>query len=216
MEPVLRLLHHDPCNTLHRPYSGMVDYAPEAGFLGTNEMKVRALKYLVIVAPLLILGYFFFFMNRWPGVDFVEVRAYAWPIAEHEENVYVIVDDMSLRPDVLNKEGAVLSADQVKRLMLAVTGEHKEHPVASCYIPHNAFVFYNAEKKPVAFIEICFDCLGERIVPKGAARRVDLPALASLFVELKLPAGRYGDAKSFMQSMERMSNTVRAPDENSR
>lgn len=100
--------------------------------------------------------------------------------------------------------------------MLAVTGEHKDHPIAACYFPHNAFVFYNAEKKPVAFIEICFDCFGERILPKGAARRVDLPALASIFVELKLPAGRYGDAKSFEQSLEKMSNVIRVPDEKSK
>lgn len=178
-------------------------------------MNSRTLKYLTIVAPLLILGYIFLFTHQWPGNDFVEVRAYAWPIEsmENQKGEYVILEDMSLKPGAVNKDGTILSADQVRRLLLAVTGEHKDHPIASCYMPHNAFVFYNAERKPVAFVEICFDCLSERIGPKGAARRADLPALASLFVELNLPVGSYGDSKSFVQYMEKMSNVVRAPDE---
>lgn len=61
-------------------------------------MNVRILKYLAIVTPLLTVGYFLFFVNRWPGVDFVEVRAYAWPITEQDKGEYVILDDMSLNP----------------------------------------------------------------------------------------------------------------------
>jgi len=106
---------------------------------------------------------------------------------------------MSLKPGVINKDGALLSPEQTKRLRVAITGLHPDYSVAGCFLPHNAFVFYNAEKRPVAFVEVCFDCGGIRALLKGAAIWVDMLGLGAIFDELKLPLGGYPNLASFKQ-----------------
>lgn len=138
----------------------------------------------------------------WPKIEFTEVKAYAWPGSLEVEEV--VLPEMKLREGVLNREGAVLTAAEVKALTAAVTGKHKATPIAGCYSPHNAFVFYDAAKKPVAFVEICFTCLGKRIEPAGAAEHIDFNALAHLFTAHQLPLGRYPDTETFISEQKRM------------
>ena len=148
--------------------------------------------------------------EEWPGLPFAEVRAYAWPVDKTKGGGRVIMPGMKLREDVINKDGAVLSPDQIKRLQAAVTGDHAEHGLMRCYSPHNAFIFYDTGKRPVAFVEICFDCVGSATEPPTAAKWKDFSALAKIFVELKLPMGSWPDLEkfnSFFKSMKR--NTVR-------
>lgn len=123
----------------------------------------------------------------WPDIPFTEVRAYAWP-TDLRTNA-VILPGMKPLPGSLRPEGIPLSPQQVTRLQTAVTGRFPEVVQAFCYVPHNAFIFYNADKKPVAYVEICFTCGGYRAAPKGTAKNYDLPALAKLFHELGLPTG---------------------------
>jgi hypothetical protein len=124
----------------------------------------RAILFLLLSALPLFAG------QPWPGIKFTEVRAYAWPI-KAVKSVDVILPGMKLRPDVINKEGTVLTPQEVKQLLAAVTGKHRNYAVAMCHIPHNAFVFYDAAREPVAFVEICFGCSNHRIEPEGAAGR---------------------------------------------
>ena len=70
----------------------------------------------------------------------------------------------------------------------------------ACYTPHNAFVFFDAKKKPVAFVEICFTCLMYRAEPAGAAQNWDLLALARIFSAHRLPMGEYRDFQSFSKA----------------
>ena len=160
------------------------------------------MKHLPLIVLCLIASSIFA-ADDWPGVKYAEVRAYAWFDRKDHKEEDVILKDMSLKQGVINPDGALLSEEQVKVLLKAVTGVHKDHPIAGCYEPHNAFIFYNSEKKPVAFVEVCFGCLGQRISPEGAAKRIDLPALAGIFGELKLPMGEYADAKAFTESFEK-------------
>jgi len=37
----------------------------------------------------------------------------------------------------------------------------------SCYDPHNAILFFNKKRKVIAYIEICFDCLGMQFSSKS-------------------------------------------------
>jgi hypothetical protein len=134
----------------------------------------------------------------WPGRAFAEVRAFAWP-DDHTTEAVIRLGGR-LKPGVLNPEGALLSAEQVKRLQIAVVGQHKGSPSALCYYPHNAFVFYDAAKRPVAFVEVCFTCGGFRAAPRGAAQIIDEAALAALFGELKLPMGKYKDLADYQKS----------------
>lgn len=145
---------------------------------------------------IMLLSQSVFATEAWPALPFVEARAYAWPV-EGTKGGLVILPGIKLREDVINKEGAVLNPDQVKRLQAALSGKHAKHALIRCYSPHNAVVFYDSGKRPVAFVEICFDCLGAGTMPKAPAEWKDFPALAKIFAELKLPIGRSGDLENF-------------------
>ncbi|WP_265594494.1 hypothetical protein [Haloferula sp. BvORR071] len=153
-----------------------------------------------IVLALLLLSRGAFAAEEWTGLPFAEVRAYAWPADTNGRQV--ILPGIKLREDVLNKEGALLNDDQIKRLQAAVTGKHTQHALMRCYSPHNAFVFYDSAKKPVAFVEICFDCLGTATQPKSSAEWKDFPGLAKIFFELKLPVGHWPSLEKFNQFFE--------------
>ena len=147
---------------------------------------------------LLLLTTSLFAGEPWPRVPFAEVRAYSWPADRNTKAV--ILPGMVLKPGVLNAGGAPLSQEQVARLRVAITARHPAHDHALCYMPHNAFVFYNAARKPVAFVEICFACFGYRAEPAGTAKNYDLLALAALFDELKLPMGEYPDLNAYKKA----------------
>jgi hypothetical protein len=151
----------------------------------------------------------------WPGVQFTEVRAYAWPgdkatvekalsefLDKPGATLDVILPGMKLKPGVINKDGAPLTPDQVKRLLAAVIGKHPMHAVAGCHIPHNAFVFYDAARKPVAFIQPCFACLTTRSEPDLGDHYLDIVTLATIFDELNLPMGSYPNLKAFKEHFD--------------
>ena len=135
--------------------------------------------------------------GTWPGIEFAEVRAYAWPAKLLETNT-VILKGMVLAPGVLNKDGTPLTPEHTKRLLAALNGKHPAHVVARCHVPHNAFVWYDAKKKPVAYLEICFRCFSYRAEPAFPGP-IALPATAALFDELKLPLGEDPNLKAFQK-----------------
>ena len=143
----------------------------------------------------------------WPGLKFSEVRAYAWP--DDKSTPAVILKEMTLKPGAINPDGAVLTAEQTKLLIKAVTGKRPGYPVAMCHIPHNAFVFYDASKKPVAFVEICFGCSNHRISPKGAADNLDLLGIAAIFDALKLPMGEYRDLAAYKRHFDELQKMIK-------
>jgi hypothetical protein len=135
--------------------------------------------------------------DSWPGVPFTTVRAYSWPESANGG----IVPGMKPAPKVINKKGTLLTADQVHRLQVAASHRQREVDIYQCYNPHNAFVFYNAADKPVAYLELCFSCLGNRAQPPIPPSCVpNYFSLATLFEELKLPMGPYTTAKAFKKA----------------
>ena len=77
--------------------------------------------------------------DNWPGVPFKAVRAYAWPADTETEAV--VLPDNSLLPGVLNRNGALLTVNQVKHLRAAVTGQHAGLPAQARLLPdHPGFV----------------------------------------------------------------------------
>ncbi len=157
-------------------------------------MKTALLFLLLMLCPLQA-------GKPWPGVEFTEVRAFVWDPQETMAEE-LIADDMTFHKGVINKEGTPLNAAQVKRVLAAQARRWKKRPVAACYSPHNAFVFYDAQKKPVAFLEICFDCLGARMKPADKDCDPDFMALAQLCSELKLS---FGGAKTMEEFREMRS-----------
>lgn len=124
----------------------------------------------------------------------------------------LIRDDMTFAAGVINKDGALLNEKQVQRLLKAESRRFQKRGVAGCYFPHNAFVFYDAKGKPVAFLEICFDCMGARAIPEDQGFDPDYPTLAVICNELKLPLG--WENKSVKQVQERfgwLTHSVKMP-----
>lgn len=138
----------------------------------------------------------------WPGVEYTEIRAYAWPLSNNTTDK-VIKDDMSLMPGVLNQAGAVLTPKQTESLLAAVNRKTRQSKLTLCYQPHNAFVFYK-DRKPVAFVEVCFMCCGTRTNPDTASA-IDLMALANIYSEHKLPLGRYKTPEEFTEDWKKFS-----------
>lgn len=134
----------------------------------------------------------------WPGVGFAEARAYAWSAKLAPGKL--VLKDKTLLPGMIDPEGVTLSEAQVKRLQAAVTGKHRHYQIARCHIPRHAVVFYDKDKKPVAFLEICLDCKSHRAEP-AVAEYLDPGAIADLVAELKLPLGNYADAAAFKKSI---------------
>ena len=139
----------------------------------------------------------------WPGVNYMEVRAFAWgPRVTQSKSP--IRADRTFEEGVMNKDGVLLNDQQVKRLLAAQARRYTSRGKVACYSPHNAFVFYNAEKKPVAFLEVCFDCVGARMNPADEGCDPDFVALATLCAELKLPFGDYKSVEEFKKAFDRL------------
>jgi hypothetical protein len=137
--------------------------------------------------------------NSWPAVPFTTVRAYSWA-AEAANDDGAIRPGMKLAPRAINKKGTLLTVDQVHRLQETVSKPNPRADLSVCYNPHNAFVFYNAAGKPVAYLELCFSCIGNRSQPPIPNNSPNYLSLAAIFEELKLPMGRYTTAKAFKKA----------------
>ena len=126
------------------------------------------------------------FASDWPNAPFAEVRAYAYNKGGFPDRL--IIRNGQLSGTVLNKRGVVLTPAQTTRLVAAVTG-YRPRPDSEimCFDPRHAFVFYDGAKKPVAWVELCFDCSRALAQPYVDGQVYDVTALERLAKELKLP-----------------------------
>ena len=141
----------------------------------------------------------------WPDVEYAEVRGYLYfpggdqtdEAAEEE-----ILKDGKLHPAVVNKEGAKLSPEQVKRLLDAVRPSKISRTGVGCYFPHHGFVFYDQAGKSVAELSPCFLCGVGRAEPGNKSLTTwRFEDLAKLATELKLPVFKdFDDAASYYRS----------------
>lgn len=68
----------------------------------------------------------------------------------------------------LEVKQAILTPDQVTRLVDAVYGVHEETGAAACYDPHHIFLFYDSSDTLFHVIEVCFGCTNLHAQPKIA------------------------------------------------
>jgi len=125
--------------------------------------------------------------TNWLPAGYAEVRAYLYNL--EGEQAAPIVKHGKLHESVWNPEGAALNKKQTATVQKAVVDYHPagpRPPSASCYQPRHAFVYYDAEHKPVGFVEVCFSCGNYRTSPEHPVA-VDLDTLKKVFVELKIP-----------------------------
>ncbi len=122
-----------------------------------------------------------------PGVKFAAVRAYTFRF----DNGALGVDPCVVAPDgtlcaSVNTPGTALSDAQVKKLLSIVPelspagrstepGRVVKRPASHCqFDPHHAFVFFDAEGRPVGELEVCLSCGQLSQTPKVADLGGDL------------------------------------------
>ena len=147
------------------------------------------------------------FFSKWPDAKFTHVIGFLY------NNPYEpgsgLIQNGRLLSDLLEKHKSTqtqLSGEQVSRLVTAAFFSDSKHPHSACYEPHHIFVFFDAEK-PVAAIEVCFECLNIHSWPYfQAAFPPDFFALARLSGELKLGVGPSGESvEHYLQDLERLN-----------
>ena len=119
--------------------------------------------------------------SEWPGVAYLEVRAY------YSSTPFFDVMYGGIPDHVDDKDGVLLSIDQEQRLIAAVSAKLKPYEVFGCWYPRHAFVFYDPLGKPVAEVNICFECM---VVEGGPSDAPDIGGLAELVSDLGLPLGK--------------------------
>ncbi len=124
---------------------------------------------------------------KWPGSSFKEVRAYCYDYTAEKEGSFFIGGRM--HKGVMDPAGVVLSAEQVRRLLDALTVSRDKQERTPCYKPHHAFVFYDGSGKPAAVFEMCFGCNRWVETPDGLPEYIGYAELWNLCRELGLPLG---------------------------
>jgi hypothetical protein len=123
----------------------------------------------------------------WPPANFAEVRGYCYDYTAEESRSFFVNGRM--HQGVMDPKGVVLTPDQVRQLLAAITVSHGKQPRTPCYKPHHAFVFYDAQGGVAAVFEMCFGCNKFMETPEGLPEYVDTAALHALCKELGLPLG---------------------------
>ena len=117
---------------------------------------------------------------------YAEVRGYAYN--KHGLVGTPILRNGRLAPSVINKSGVVLTTEQTRRVIAAVTGRTSGiREPEFCFQPHHAFVFYDAAQKPVAWIELSSVCHAAKAWPQPSGPPINVLALDALVNELSLP-----------------------------
>jgi len=125
---------------------------------------------------------------NWPGVAFDEVRAYCYDYTAESMATFYNLQTGHMHRGVMDPKGVKLSADQVKRLMQAITISQPKGSRTPCYAPHHAFLFFS-KGKPVAVFEMCFGCNRQTSYPGGTPEYINRQALWDVTSELGLPLG---------------------------
>ena len=126
----------------------------------------------------------------WPPAGYTKVRAFVYDCEAELHNMSFWRKDGTMHTGVINAPGVVLSDSQVKRLVATANTPHPLDKYKPCYVPHHAFVFYDAADKPVATLEVCFTCRRHIATPKGTPDHIDYAALWNLLHEVGVPAER--------------------------
>ena len=107
--------------------------------------------------------------------------------AETGNNKSEIRNDSRLNPTREPELGILLTNNEADVLCDAVCGNHPDHEIALCYMPHHAFLFVDERNSIVGHLDICFQCLNYRGTPAGYANNFDIEAIAQLLQGLGVP-----------------------------
>jgi hypothetical protein len=124
----------------------------------------------------------------WPSETFKHVVAYCYDFSKDSRGSAITFPDGSLHKGVIRATTVRLEELQVSKLRsLISTDSDTEHRNVDCYDPHHAFVFYDAEWKVIASVDVCFLCDDYQARPMGISKSIDLAALETFTRNLGLP-----------------------------
>lgn len=124
----------------------------------------------------------------WPEKPFEHVVAYCYNPFYDTRGTAITFDDGSIHEGVIRSTTVRLDPAQTSTLRkMLSTDTDAEHGGLLCYDPHHAFVFYDAEWKVAASIDICFLCSDYRSRPEGTSDKVDIEALKEFCAKIGLP-----------------------------
>lgn len=126
--------------------------------------------------------------TSWPPVPYKTVRAFVYDCEAEHENMTFINKGGRMHEGAINAPGVLLTPAQVKKVLHIANTPAVRDRYKPCYVPHHAIVFYDAADRPVANLEICFNCRRHIATPKGTPVIIDYAALWSLMHELGVPA----------------------------
>ena len=124
----------------------------------------------------------------WPEKPFKHAVAYCYNPFYDTRGTAITFDDGSIHEGVIRSTTVRLDPDQTSTLRkMLSTDTDAKHGGVLCYDPHHAFVFYDAEWKVTASIDICFLCSDYKSRPEGTSDKVDLAALKAFCTKIGLP-----------------------------
>ena len=112
----------------------------------------------------------------WPPMAFASVRAFAYD-CHADRSVSFFQKDGTLHRGILNGQGVLLTDSQTRTLLPTLTTATVRKHRTACYLPHHAFVFYDAAGRPIAHSEICFTCTIQRSSPAGLPEHIDFQSV---------------------------------------
>jgi hypothetical protein len=126
----------------------------------------------------------------WPDVHFTEVRGYLFNLSDQYEEYRAhqrIIVDGRLDETVIDRDGVVLASARAQQLVGAINPQTEKRFIPFCMIhTRHAFVFYDEQHRPCAWIAICFQC-GQSIADPEADIFPDYAALRRICDESGLP-----------------------------
>ena len=144
--------------------------------------------------------------KAWPNVPFKHVVAYCYDFSQDTRGSDITFPDGSLHKGVIRATTVRLTEPQVQQVVGLLTKvSEEEDGEADCYEPHHAFVFYDADWKVVASIDVCFLCEDYIARPKGVSENIDLAALEKFCRGLGLPVFEKPEAYSALFKQEQAS-----------
>lgn len=124
----------------------------------------------------------------WPPAKFTSVRAFVYD-CDADKSISFFQKNGATHRGLINGAGALLTESQTRRLLPALTTETVRKHRTACYIPHHAFLFYDAAGHVVAHTEICFTCTLQRSSPAGLPEHINFQAVWDILLELGVPCG---------------------------
>jgi len=126
--------------------------------------------------------------GAWPPAKFASVRAFVYD-CDADGTRHFFQKDGALARGIINGPGVLLTEAQVKRLLPALTTETPRDHRTACFLPHHAFVFYDAGGRVVAHTEVCFTCTIQQSFPAGLPGHIQFQKVWDILLEAGVPCG---------------------------